>query len=93
MGQEVGAAFSRAHLDARSSFCSSGGWEAEARSSRSWFCSRSMEKDGLRWSFLWVTVSFWDCQGEAGCGVALGTLLSWQTVQGRNPGPRPQVPP
>lgn len=56
-----GAAFSGAHLDVRSSFCSSRGWEAEAWDSRSRFCSRSME-DCLCWSFLWVAVSFWECE-------------------------------
>lgn len=75
MGQEAGVAFSQAHLDARSSFCSSGGWEAEAWSSRSWFCSRSMEKDGLCWSFLWVTISFRDCQGSLTMVLPLG--LCW----------------
>lgn len=46
----------------RSSFCTSRGWEAEAWNSRSWFCSRSREKDCLSRSFLWVAVSFWKCE-------------------------------
>lgn len=59
MGAEGGGrvVFSWAYLNLKSCSHSSAVGVVEVRSSRSWFCSRSVEKDCFLRSFLWVAVS------------------------------------
>lgn len=59
----------RAYLTLGSCFCCCGAWEVTACSIRSWFRSRSTERDCLHSSFFWLNVSFRSCEGAAGCGL------------------------